>query len=318
MEVLGAEDAIHFTSTGVIEHARRSYGSPEGVGYEVLLKRIHLDQLIDKAMALSTPKPSKRLRFIRHMQTQHNEGLALAQAVLTDPVVDKWITVTGARFEDFYGKDSDELTRFYNTSGAPPNNRADRYNSALLLRTLFLAKLDFVASHITIELGRAMEDGESMTPTEQNQMNLHKVFLVHGHDDEAKWEVAEFLRKIALDPIILHEQPSGGRTIIEKLEAYSDVAFAVVLFTPDDVGGTKATEVGDLKARARQNVIFELGYFVGKLGRGRVCLLHKATAEIPSDLSGVVYEAIDPAGAWKTKLANELLAAGVDADKSKL
>ena len=136
-----------------------------------------------------------------------------------------------------------------------------------------------------------------------------KVFVVHGHDNEAKEATARFLEKLGLEPIILHEQPSSGRTVIEKFENYSgNIAFAVVLLTPDDVGGA-ATAPTSLKARARQNVIMELGYFMGRLGRVKVCALHKGGVELPSDYQGILYVEMDSAGAWKSKLAQELVQA---------
>ena len=101
-----------------------------------------------------------------------------------------------------------------------------------------------------------------------------EVFVVHGQDEAAKEVVARFSEKLALRAVILHEQPNVGRTIIDKCEAYSDVGFAVVLLTPDDVGGIR-DEATELKPRARQNVIFEFRYFIGKLGGRRVCALYK-------------------------------------------
>lgn len=134
-----------------------------------------------------------------------------------------------------------------------------------------------------------------------------KVFVVHGHDEAAKESTARFLEKLDLEPIILHEQASGGRTIIEKFEKYSsDVGFAVVLLTPDDHCASK-TESAGLQPRARQNVVLELGYFLGRLTRNRVCALHKGGIELPSDIQGVIYVEMDDAGAWRTKLAQELV-----------
>ena len=128
-----------------------------------------------------------------------------------------------------------------------------------------------------------------------------KVFVVHGHDEGAREGVARFLEKLGLKAIILREQPNQGRTTIEKFVDYArDVGFAVVLLTPDDLGGATATEVQ--LSRARQNVIFELGYFVASLGRGRACLLRKGEVEIPSDLYGVVYTDIDGADGWIIEL----------------
>ena len=146
--------------------------------------------------------------------------------------------------------------------------------------------------------------------------NTKKVFVVHGHDAEARESVARYIEKLGLEAIILHEQANQGRTIIEKVEHSSDVGFAVVLLTPDDVG--KSLLEQDLEPRARQNVLLELGYFIGRLQRSRVCALKKGKVSIPSDFAGVVWEELDEAGAWKTKLARELNAAGYKIDLSKL
>jgi predicted nucleotide-binding protein len=138
-----------------------------------------------------------------------------------------------------------------------------------------------------------------------------KVFIVHGHDEGARESVARFLEQLKFDPIILHEQANQGRTIIEKIEAHGDVGFAIILLTPDDVGSVKG---GDLQPRTRQNVLLELGYFVGRLGRSRICALKRGDMEVPSDFGGVVYEPFDAGGAWKQALSRELQAAGFDID----
>jgi len=149
-------------------------------------------------------------------------------------------------------------------------------------------------------------------------VNSRKVFVVHGHDDAAKNSAARFLDKLGLEPIILHEEASSGRTIIEKFENYSDdVAFAVVLLTPDDVGNA-ANSSGELLPRARQNVIMELGYFMGRLGRSRVCALYKGGVELPSDYQGVLYIDMDTAGGWKAKLAQEFVQAKIPIDLAGL
>jgi len=136
-----------------------------------------------------------------------------------------------------------------------------------------------------------------------------KVFIVHGHDGEARETVARFLSLIGLEPIILHEQANKGRTVIEKVEANSDVGFAIILLTPDDEGRTK-NDNGPLKDRVRQNVLLELGYFLARLGRDKVCALKKGDVDIPSDFAGVVWEMMDDTGGWKQRLARELQAAG--------
>ncbi len=119
-----------------------------------------------------------------------------------------------------------------------------------------------------------------------------------------------------LIPIILHEQPNAGLTIIEKFENYSDTVFAVILLTPDDT----CIDDGSKKRilRARQNVIFELGYFIGKLGRQRVCALYKEGVEIPSDFQGVLYIPLDSKGAWKFELSKEIKQAGIDVDLNRI
>jgi hypothetical protein len=141
-------------------------------------------------------------------------------------------------------------------------------------------------------------------------------FIVHGHDEAAREATARVLAQLDVEPIILHEQANRGQTVIEKFERHSNVRFAVVLLTPDDVG--RAKDETELRGRARQNVWFELGFFVAKLGRDKVCALHKGPLEIPSDIQGVIYTPMDDAGAWRYQLANELHAAGIEVDLNRL
>ena len=137
----------------------------------------------------------------------------------------------------------------------------------------------------------------------------NKIFIVHGHNNEIKQTVARTLSQLKLEPIILHEQPEQGRTIIEKFEDNSsDVNFAIILLTADDEG--KAKRETDYQTRARQNVVFEMGYFIGKLGRKKVFLLLENGVQKPGDLDGIVYVPIDDAEGWKLKLVRELKTAG--------
>jgi predicted nucleotide-binding protein len=140
-----------------------------------------------------------------------------------------------------------------------------------------------------------------------------RVFVVHGHDDGSRETVARFLEKLGFEAVILHEQANQGRTVIEKVEAYGDVGFAVVLLTPDDEGCVRG---GTPEPRARQNVILELGYFIGRLGRGKVCALKRGALEIPSDYAGVVYESME--GNWQQALGRELQEAGHEIDWNKV
>lgn len=152
------------------------------------------------------------------------------------------------------------------------------------------------------------EQGENRKKVEVSGTD---VFIVHGHDEAAKQTVARFIEKLKLRPIILHEQPNEGRTVIEKFEDHTNVGFAVVLMTPDDVGAS-ASDKDNLKPRSRQNVIFELGFFAGKLGRNRVCALYKEGVEIPSDYKGVLFIPMEKE--WRLSLAKEIKAAGLPVD----
>jgi hypothetical protein len=145
-----------------------------------------------------------------------------------------------------------------------------------------------------------------------------KVFIVHGHDNELKEATARLVEKIGLEAVILHEQPKGGKTIIGKLEKLADrVGYAIILYTPYDEGREKGSE--NSKPRARQNVVFEHGLFMGKLGSERVCVLRKGEVEKPSDDQGILYiEVKDGSNEWKHEVAKELKNAGYDVDLNKI
>jgi predicted nucleotide-binding protein len=159
-------------------------------------------------------------------------------------------------------------------------------------------------------------EGEAPAPRQRTTRGTG-VFLVHGSNDAAKSTVARFLERLNLNLTILHEQPDKGRTVIEKFEDNASVGYAVILLTADDVGAIRASPT-DLQPRARQNVLLELGYFLGTLGRTHVCALREEGVEIPSDLAGVLYVPFDAAGAWKLRLAMEIKAAGIDLDLNRV
>jgi len=171
------------------------------------------------------------------------------------------------------------------------------------------------------QLGTEIELSSMSRNTQKDEVILTSsssdVFVVHGHDQGIKEAVARFLEKLGLNPVILHERPNAGRTLIEKFSDYSDVHFAVVLLTADDVGKARG-ESDPPRARARQNVILELGYFLGKLGRSRVCALYETGVEIPSDYQGVLFVLLDPNDKWRLDLVRELKAAGFDVDANKI
>jgi predicted nucleotide-binding protein len=159
---------------------------------------------------------------------------------------------------------------------------------------------------------------ETVQPSNSGSRSLHhlkRVFVVHGHDGAARESVARYIERLGLIPVILHEQPNAGRTIIEKFEAHSDVGYAVVLLTPDDLGRPAAAQT--VVPRARQNVVFELGFFFGKLGRKHVCALHRDDVELPSDVQGLLYIALDTANGWQLQLAKEMKEAGLPIDMNR-
>jgi len=145
------------------------------------------------------------------------------------------------------------------------------------------------------------------------------VFIVHGRDEAARDSVARLVEQLELKTIILAEQADVSLTVIEKFEDFAARAgAAIVLLTPDDVGGLKGSGAEGLQPRARQNVIFELGFFAAHLGRGRVIALKKGKVEIPSDVRGVIFTELDEGGGWRLRLADSLNAMGLPVDPHKL
>lgn len=180
-----------------------------------------------------------------------------------------------------------------------------------------LVRLRSYVEQLQTELELLQPSAPTPSSTVAKNSSSRKVFVVHGHDGATREACARFLERLDLEPVILHEQPNAGRTIIEKFHDYADVGFAVVLLTADDKGGTKDVEPAALQSRARQNVIFELGFFVGKLGRSKVCALYENGVELPSDYDGVLFIPLDVGGSWKFKLCREMKVAGIDVDLNK-
>ncbi|MAK61594.1 MAG: hypothetical protein CMK09_11490 [Ponticaulis sp.] len=201
---------------------------------------------------------------------------------------------------------------------ADPDEMADFGHRYLDPSSKIMDGVNAVTSQIIIPFARDYKTFVQQNGRPETRLKMplsEKIFIVHGHDGEAREMVARFISHIGLEPIILHEQANRGRTVIEKVEANSDVGFAIVLLTPDDQGCRMG---GELEPRARQNVLLELGYFIGKLSRERVCALKRGDLEIPSDFAGVVWENMDAAGAWKQSLSRELDAVGYDIDWNKV
>lgn len=216
------------------------------------------------------------------------------------------------------------------TSFDPPNNeylneyralQLTIYNDTLqnrvnLIKNNINAKIEFLRSMLGISaLYKNSLLGARTIQKENIPLDKTKIFVVHGHDDVARLEICRFVEKLGFEPIVLHEQPNSGKTIIEKIESYSDVGFGIILYTPCDIG-SKDSINPTFKSRARQNVVFEHGYLIGKIGRNNVTALVKDDVETPSDISGVVYISMN--NNWKLILANELRSSGYPVDLNKI
>lgn len=169
--------------------------------------------------------------------------------------------------------------------------------------------------------GSTDNGGEQASSDRVEQVMEQSIFVVHGHDEEMKQSIARALEKLGLKPLILHEQPNGGRTVIEKFMDYGEIAsFAVILLSPDDLAYQAGADPSTARYRARQNVILELGFFLGKLGKDRTVVIHREADkfEMPSDFAGVLFVPFDNRGTWKFEMVRELKAAGYNADANAL
>ena len=239
------------------------------------------------------------LRKARHDLAEFEEWRRNAEAAVNHKFGEKLSQV-----EDLRNNFKAVLSRIPRPDPKSQRPVADSKYRAAYRRGLVAAKslLESMIEEIGQDRGEdEQQSSGTSNPRPETPPGNKKIFVVHGHDEHARESVARFLEKLELEPIILHERPNEGRTIIEKFKRHAgDVGFVVVLLTPDDVGGP-AEHGNDLKPRARQNVIFELGFFLGKLGRKRVCPLVKGGVEIPSDYDGVVYIEMDDAGGWQNQ-----------------
>lgn len=224
-----------------------------------------------------------------------------------------WKTRAERFLRTHYGENSKEVVDFGNT------------HFSLMIYTFNETESDYieacksglVKSKAVFEVYLEELKENDVTPdneaTQDNSISKSKVFVVHGHDEALKQEVARIVEKQGLEAIILSEQANRGKTIIEKFEEHSDVGAAICLFTGDDHG--KAKDETSENLRARQNVVFEAGYFMGKLGRENVVLIANPDIEIPSDLKGVVYT---NEKSWQIDVLKELKAIGYAIDLNKL
>ncbi len=215
-----------------------------------------------------------------------------------------------------YGEDGIEYKNFKNTSFAP------RFAGVSNDHVAYIAacKEGLLTTRDVFEdyLCEMKEESEERLENKDKNENLQrisylKIFVVHGHDGELKEAVARLVEHAGLTPIILSEQVNRGATIIEKFEKNANVPAAICLFTADDFGREKKED--EERVRARQNVIFETGYLMGKLGRENIIIIADEGIEMPSDLSGVVRTDKEE---WKVSLIKEMKDIGYKIDENVL
>jgi predicted nucleotide-binding protein len=233
----------------------------------------------------------------------------------------KWDSYNSEYLKNAFNNESSEYKKrydnvnnsFFVTSGS--NNPSVRLKE---LKDDIQNKIDNLESLVDkVELIKSEIEITSPKPIsiDTSKVDTTNIFIVHGHNTSIQQSVARTIEKLGLVPIILHEQANAGKTVIEKFEAHSNVGFAIILLTDDD--GKSKTEI-DLKKRARQNVVLELGYFIGKLGRSKVLPLYSDGVELPSDIHGLLYIPLDKAENWKFSIVKELKEAGYTVDANKL
>ncbi|WP_248308056.1 nucleotide-binding protein [Bosea sp. AS-1] len=239
-----------------------------------------------------------------------SQGSMMGSATLSWPERNSEELGLVAGLIDKFAKTPDEAATFSHTFYYNGNNISRNLQNMVSQMIVPFAR-DFI-DHVKAKTGviEATTVGRSAA-----KPAARKVFIVHGRDEGPREAVARFLEKLQFEAVILHERANQGRTIIEKIEAHGDVGFAVVLLTPDDEGKFKGETP---RPRPRQNVLLELGYFIGLLGRSRVCALKSGEMEVPSDFGGVVYTAYDASRGWQQELARELQAAGFEIDWNKI
>ncbi len=245
--------------------------------------------------------------------------LKAGEVILSNRPIDKdeyktWEMVARNYLEKAFGNSSPNIASVMNAGkyGSFPINSGDDWRDNHRAKSLQTQLSNLRGLIELLKTEASLREDHIIASS--NPTQGHRIFLVHGHDERALHETARFLEKLKQEVVILREQPNAGLTIVEKFESYADVVFAVILLTADDKGGPRESDFGSLRDRARQNVIFELGYFIGRLGRNRVCALYQKDVEIPSDYSGVLYLPFDQHGAWQLQLAKELRAAGLPVD----
>ena len=263
---------------------------------------------------------TKKGKALERLRKALDEIAELKQLSWDSPQFKRWHRNTRTAITNTFGSDSNHINDFENVHyiafafGTSGSEDQEAYVQGLESAAAILESM-------IDEINEYWEDETEMSQSSEShkseQITTKEVFVVHGRDEGACEKIARFLERLELKPVVLHEQPNEGRTIIEKFEDYTDVRFAVVLLTPDDIGRLQ-DGAGEFRPRARQNVIFEFGYFIGKLGREHVCALVQGDLERPSDYDGVLYIPLDDSDGWKMRLVQELKNAGYDIDANRV
>lgn len=250
----------------------------------------------------------------------------MEQEVKDNPIYDKY-EKDRSRWEKWPGEDrasfqawkmpdklEDAKSLSYNIYRimAEQHDNGDRISSYLYPQVHYTETIDKVNNgflgYFTLALEEIIFANPEIDLAEPRKVSGKTAFIIHGHDNDLKREVELLLTDAGVNHIVLNEQPDRGRAIIDKmLDETKYSGYAIALLTPDDI-----TEHGD--KRARQNVIFEIGYFLGRIGKERIRMIVKDNIEIPSDLGGILYEKYDSKGAWKIKLLKEMQAVGIYVD----
>lgn len=258
---------------------------------------------------MSEKKITNKIEFLEELlnkviNSQYEKDTLMGRTKYLDmELYHQWITQTKIFLSNHFSKSSVIYEEFLKQE-----KRRNAYDTNLAiikrLKAVFIAAKNEILSNDTVN-------------NKLPDYDPNKVFIVHGHDELSREISARFIEKLDLSPIILKDQASNGETIIEKIESNTDVGFAIIIYTACDLGSAK-NNIDNLQPRARQNVVFEHGYLIGKLGRKKVCALVKGDIEKPNDISGLVYIEMDDYGAWRFQLIKEMNSAGYTLDSNKI
>ena len=267
--------------------------------------------------SLRSMKPEKAIEELRKLRAEADSP----DVMMSGPAHDEWRAKVRVVMQRALGSTATVLKSFEDvrywigiSSGAPDEAQRDRQYFAEQV-SVAAAYIDAAIYELELDLD---PEASTVEPAPADAEGVGTIFVVHGRDDGLKAQVQNLLeRATGAEIVVLHQQADQGRTVIEKFEAHAQQSmFAVILLTPDDEGRLKGQD--HWKDRARQNVVLEHGYFIGRLGRSRVVALYKGDVELPSDLNGIIYKRIDNGDTWKYDLAKELRAAKIDIDMNKV